>query len=615
MRSIVHLDADAFFASVEQAADPRLRGKAIAVGGEARGIIASASYEARRCGVFTPMPTGRARRLCPWLIVLPGDFEKYERFSRWMFSYVYDFTPDVEIGSIDEGYFDLTGARQNPATIAETIRRAIRQSLKITVSEGLGANKLVSQIASKLRKPATFLRVPTGEECAFLHPLPTRWLPGIGPKTAARLNAAGLPLIGQLAQTPVDWLSLILGRTAPLIHQFAQGVDERPVIREAPAAKSYGQQETFAADTTDEPFVEATLRHMADELMARVRADNKSIRTLTVKVRYNDMAEDSRSESLAEPTDLEADLYGRLRPLLRQAWRRRVSLRLVALKVSNVYDGYQQLWFPNLAGAPAAEEPAALLTQHDAHRRLALVVDKLRETHGRYVVMRGHDLALRKSDGKKCCHPERSEGSRNRHIPRSFAALRMTNKDVPSKATVRPATDLDSRRPKGLPSSVSGLQSAPPLRVRSYYSFLDSTLSPRAIVDWAVEHHLPAIALTDVGNLHGAVEFVLAAKQAGIKPILGAEWHGQLFFVQNATGYRNLCRLLSRTEGKKGRLEGWKDGRMEEPKSNKAILSAPSPSSSTLPSFHPSPRRRSATSPAICPISWRTPRRWLSSRG
>src|SRR5919204_1674578 len=111
-RAIVHLDADAFFAAVEQAADPKLRGKAIAVGGERRGIIASASYEARQFGVYTPMPTARARKLCPKLIVLPGDFDKYEQFSRTMFSYAYDFTPDVEIGSIDEGYFDLTGTRK-----------------------------------------------------------------------------------------------------------------------------------------------------------------------------------------------------------------------------------------------------------------------------------------------------------------------------------------------------------------------------------------------------------------------------------------------------------------------------------------------------------------------
>src|SRR5438105_14810975 len=152
-RVIVHLDADAFFAAVEQAGDPRLRGKAIAVGGEKRGIIASASYEARKFGIYTPMPTVMARRLCPKLIILPGDFDKYEFFSRLMFSYAYDFTPDVEIGSIDEGYFDLSGARKPALGIAETIRRAIRQGLKLSVSEGIGSNKLISQIASKLKKP------------------------------------------------------------------------------------------------------------------------------------------------------------------------------------------------------------------------------------------------------------------------------------------------------------------------------------------------------------------------------------------------------------------------------------------------------------------------------
>src|SRR5512138_1212073 len=163
-RSIVHLDADAFFASVEQAADPRLRGRPVAVGGEKRGIIASASYEARRFGIFTPMPTARARRLCPKLTVLPGDFEKYERFSRWMFSYAQDFTPDVEIASIDEGYFDLSAVPRPPLDVAERIRRAIGESLKISVSEGIASNKLVSQIASKLNKPAAFRWVPTGRE-------------------------------------------------------------------------------------------------------------------------------------------------------------------------------------------------------------------------------------------------------------------------------------------------------------------------------------------------------------------------------------------------------------------------------------------------------------------
>ena len=139
-RVIVHLDADAFFASVEQAADSRLRDKPVAVGGERRGIIASASYEARKFGIYTPMPTSRARKLCPRLIILPGDFDKYEHFSRWMFSYAQDFTPDVEIASIDEGYFDLTGVPKPALDVAQTIRTAIRQSLKISVSEGIASS-------------------------------------------------------------------------------------------------------------------------------------------------------------------------------------------------------------------------------------------------------------------------------------------------------------------------------------------------------------------------------------------------------------------------------------------------------------------------------------------
>jgi len=137
MRTIVHLDADAFFAAVEQASDPKLRGKPVAVGGESRGIIASASYEARKFGVYTPMPMARARKLCPKLIVLPGDYERYEQFSNWMFGYAYDFTPDVEQTSIDEGYFDLSGVRKSPVEIALTIRKAIGQKLKIVVSEGI----------------------------------------------------------------------------------------------------------------------------------------------------------------------------------------------------------------------------------------------------------------------------------------------------------------------------------------------------------------------------------------------------------------------------------------------------------------------------------------------
>ena len=205
------------------------------------------------------------------------------------------------------------------------------------------------------------------------------------------MNAAGLAHIGQIAQTPADLLGLLVGSLAPQLRSFARGIDERPVVPVRAPAKSYSEQETFAADTTDEEFLEATLRRMADKLMAKVRADGKSIRTLTVKVRYNDMDEEQASESLDEPTDLETDIYAEISRLLRKAWKRRVSLRLVSLKLSNLYDG-------RFRGLLALDVAAR---QHDAQQRLADVVDALREKYGRGVVLRGHDFVLRARNARR----------------------------------------------------------------------------------------------------------------------------------------------------------------------------------------------------------------------
>ncbi|HVM46829.1 MAG TPA: DNA polymerase IV [Candidatus Acidoferrum sp.] len=558
-RSIVHLDADAFFASVEQAADPRLRGKPIAVGGEKRGIVASASYEARKFGIYTPMPTALARRLCPRLIIVPGDFEKYELFSRLMFSYAYDFTPDVEIGSIDEGYLDLTGARKPAPNIAEIIRSAIRQSLKLSVSEGIGSNKLISQIASKVNKPAAFQCVRAGGEAEFLAPLANKWLPGVGPKTATQLNAAGLSHIGQIARTPAELLGLVVGHLAPQLRNFARGLDDRPVVPVRAPAKSYGEQETFAADTTDEPFLEATLRRMADKLMAKVRADAKSIRTLTVKVRYNDMDEDQASASLEEPTDLETEIYADITQLLRKAWKRRVSLRLVSLKLSNVYEG-------RFRGVLALDAPAR---QHDAQQRLAYIVDELREKYGRAALMRGHDFVLR--EGKPApgkLSPRHAE--REVRSPKSEIRKKAENRN-PKEYT--PARAAFGFRPSAFgPSGFPGI----PLNVHSYYSFLDSTLSIPAVIELAKQHGVPAIALTDRNSLHGAVEFSELAARAGIKAILGAEieWQGRklCLYVQNQTGYHNLCQILSEEGRPKAEGRSPKEGR--NPKSEGAHSSS-----------------------------------------
>ncbi len=517
---IIHFDADAFFASVEQAADKKLRGRPIAVGGEKRGIIASASYEARKLGIYTPMPTVRARKLCPKLIVLPGDFEKYELFSRLMISYAYDFTPIVEPASIDEGYLDLHGAKQNRACdVAATIQKAISQSLKISVSMGVGINKLVSQIASKLRKPHCFIEVEPGHEQGFLWPLKNEWLPQVGPHLAATLNTAGLCTVGHVAATPVDELSLLAGKYAPTLHEYSLGIDTRPVICEAPDAKSYGTQESFNEDTTDHVFILAKLRAMADSLMRRVREDKKSIRTVTLRLRYNDMDEVSRSNSLDEPTDLEHDVYPLLSGLLKRAWERRVSVRLVGLKFTKVYE--------------AAFHSSLLLEASDITRekqhQIAGIVDALR--HEQLSIMRGHDLWLKQ----------------HREAPRPLLPKPKAMVKNSSPFTNRVLRERHGNEPLITVASSVGV-SLPMLNVKSCYSFQDSTLTISAIIEAALAHGVTALAITDP-NLHGAVPFFQAATAAGIKPIIGTELNcgGKpwLAYVKNTQGYQNLCRLLS----------------------------------------------------------------------
>jgi DNA-directed DNA polymerase III PolC len=494
---IVHLDADAFFASVEQAADPKLRGRPVAVGGAKRGIVASASYEARKLGVYTPMPTAKARKLCPNLVVVSGDFDKYEKFSRFMFSYAYDFTPVVEVGSIDEGYFDLRGNRsRSPREIAEVIRTAIRQSLKISVSEGIATNKLVSAVASKLKKPSCFLEIPPGDERHFLAPLENKWLPGVGPAMARTLNQAGLAQIGQIAEVPPQQLSLFAGNQARQLWEFAHGVDDRAVIPEAPAAKSWSEQETFGQDSTDEDWILAKLRSIADRLFAKVRSEKKTIRTVEVRVRYNDFEDCRRSESLEEPTDLETDVYPLLLRLLKKAWQRRVSLRLVSVELSGVYGFIFQAGLPLLdAGVDVA-----------SRRRLSPVLDKIKGRYGSSAIMRGHDLFLQ-----------------------NYGAERESE-------VVRPKRERPCR-----------LDWAP-LNIKSAFSFYGSLLTPQMAVLLAKQSGCSAMAITDP-NLHGGVQFFIAAKEMGVKPIIAAEvlFRGanHIAYVKDEEGYRHLCGALS----------------------------------------------------------------------
>ena len=379
--TIVHLDADAFFVAVEQARDPALRGKKVAVGGRERGIIASASYEARACGVYTPMPTARALKLCPDLILVSHGQGGYGEVSQRMFDICETLTPVVQRNSIDEGYLDLGPCGfKTPAEVERAVRglqQKIWDELQITVSFGLAANKLVAQIASKLRKPRGFVVVPPGTEAEFLAPLSVGKLPGVGGKTEAALAAQGIVLIRDMLTRSEDELRVAFGNGWRELQAMARGEDHRPVETGHEDAKSYSQQETFAVDIHDFAEIERVAKRMIDALLPAIRDDGKRVRTMTVKVRYPDFAQESHARSLEAATDLEAPFYPLVAPLLRAAWRERRPLRLVSVRFS---------------GVEAAAGQLEMFAQADERRRkLAAVLDRLNASGG--VVRRGHQLA------------------------------------------------------------------------------------------------------------------------------------------------------------------------------------------------------------------------------
>lgn len=381
-RVIVHLDADAFFVSVEQVLHPELKGLKVAVGGLHRGIISSASYEARACGVYTPMPTARAVRVCPDLKVVPHTPGVYGQYSRRLFTLCENVTPLIEKVSVDEGYLDLTPC--GFATFAEGVARArvlqetIHRELGITVSIGVASNRLVSAIASKWRKPRGFTVVEPGTEAEFLRPLSVGRLPGVGAKTEASLQKEGITSIDELLAAPSEILRRCLGSGWEGVLQAAQGLDDRELELERGEAKSHSQQETFGRDLKRVEDVLPVLKGMVDDLLPDIRAEGKRARTLTVKVRYPDLSYTSAGHTLPVASALEVDFYPWLEPLLRRAWSRREGIRLASVRFSEL------------------EEPAVQmdLFAQDAEKRqrLAKVLDQLRGQEGPRAVVRGWSL-------------------------------------------------------------------------------------------------------------------------------------------------------------------------------------------------------------------------------
>ncbi len=380
--TVVHLDADAFFVSCELSVKPELRGTKCAVGGSERGIISSASYEARACGVYTPMPTRLALKVCPDLILLPHTSGIYSKKSREMFELCETLTPIVQRNSVDEGYLDLGPCGFKTVAEIERRVRALQQriwdDLQIPTSFGIAANKLVAAIASKARKPKGFTVVPPGTEAEFLAPLKISVLPGVGKKSEVRLEATGIRLVRDLFTRPEPELKALFGSAWEEVLAMARGEDDRPVETREEDAKSYSTQETFGRDIGDLAEIERIAKRMIDELMPKIRADGKRVKTMTVKVRYPGMEDSSTGRSLAEATDLEAPFYPLVQPLLKAAWTKRRPLRLVSVRFSSVEEKGGQL---EMFGQG-----------DDRKRRLAAVLDQLNDRGRKNVVRHGHQL-------------------------------------------------------------------------------------------------------------------------------------------------------------------------------------------------------------------------------
>jgi DNA polymerase-4 len=337
-RYIIHVDLDAFFTSVEELLDPKLKGKPVIVGADpnVRGVVATASYAARRYGVHSAMPSRTAGRLCPQGIFLPPRKEVYQEYSQKVMNIFQDYTPLVEKVSIDEAFLDISqedAPFSHALDIGHDIQNRIRSQVGLPSSVGIGTNKLVAKIASDLRKPQGFVAVPPGEERKFLAPLPVGKLWGVGPRTESVLKSMGIRTIGDLSQVPVAKLSF-LGKRGAILWKQSQGIDEREVEVQRPV-KSVGREHTFNEDTEDRKEVEAVLTSLVQLVSDELSRLGFKGRTITLKLRYPDFVTHTFSRTQDEATSSREIIQGQILSLLHGYWEPR-KLRLVGVRVSTL---------------------------------------------------------------------------------------------------------------------------------------------------------------------------------------------------------------------------------------------------------------------------------------
>ncbi len=353
-RTILHADLDAFFASVEQLDNPELRGRPVVVGGppEARGVVAAASYEARRFGVRSAMPMSRAFRLCPQAARVSPRFDRYAEVSRQVMAIFRDVTPLVEPLSLDEAFLDASqsasggAAHGGPSELARQLKRRVKEETGLTVSIGVGTNKTVAKIASDMEKPDGLVVVAPGEEASFLAPMPVRSLWGVGPKAEETLAEMGIRTTGELARADVADLTARFGVRGQWFHRMANGLDDQPVETEH-ERKSVGAETTFPRDLRDGPELRQVLGHVAEDVARRLREKGLKARTVVLKLRYSDFRTITRQTRLAEGIDSAEQLATAAGALLDQTARPDDRFRLLGIHGTNLQAGDEaqlRLW-------------------------------------------------------------------------------------------------------------------------------------------------------------------------------------------------------------------------------------------------------------------------------
>src|ERR1700737_2556029 len=345
--SILHVDMDAFFVSVELLERPELRGKPVVVGGrpDQRGVVTAASYEARKYGIQSAMPLRTAGRLCPHAIFLDGHHAKYTQWSDRVATILTNFSPVVEMVSIDEAYLDLAGTERlhgPPLAAADKLLRNITRTTGLPCSGGLASTRLVAKVASDQGKPRGLVWVPAGSEARFLAPLAVRKIPGIGEVTERALRALRIETVEQLAAAQHEKLEKIFGQWGTALYRKARGGDSYEFLIDA-EPKSISQNHTFGEDTDDTAALSAMLSHLSQKACKRLREAGLTTRTLTLTIRYTGFDTYTRSKTLSEPTQLDADIFTVFQNLFREHRNHSRKIRLLGVSLSGLTHGAEQL--------------------------------------------------------------------------------------------------------------------------------------------------------------------------------------------------------------------------------------------------------------------------------